>query len=261
MNSRLLFTIICTFLGLQFSQAQYIGQPLNTDRPGFTYTPMTVGQGIWQWESGFEYNRRDTENFGDVRSWGLNGHLRYGVLETLEVMVSLYWTDFKTFISDSSFVQAGLNTPEVALRWNILDGESGPSLGLFANVGFSTLSSKDFESNEISSNVIGTFSIPVGERSSIGSNAGLTFFKESEESIFRATLNYSYAVSDYISVYGEWFGRFSEFTESNIIDGGVVLNFNSNLMADFEIGFDVSGNDTPFYILGGFGYRFGKRVY
>lgn len=68
-----------------------LGQAIDTNRPGFSFTPGVVEQGTWQLETGLSYGR-----FGSAsRTIALpNAEFRYGVGGGTEVFVSgISWID------------------------------------------------------------------------------------------------------------------------------------------------------------------------
>ncbi len=66
-------------------------QAIDTNRPGFSFSPNVVGKGVWQLETGLEYSRGDN----DTRSLSLpNAELRYGIGNDVELFVSgVSWSD------------------------------------------------------------------------------------------------------------------------------------------------------------------------
>jgi len=86
-----------------------LGQAIDTNRPGFSFTPGVVEQGAWQLETGMTYSR-----FGSgSRAIALpNAEFRYGVGGGTEVFVSgISWIDSELGNSDvSGFGDISLGT-------------------------------------------------------------------------------------------------------------------------------------------------------
>jgi hypothetical protein len=76
------------------------GQAIDTNRPGFSFSPNVVGIGQWQLETGFSYNRSNSDSY----STSLPGaEIRYGVADQLEVFLSsVTWSKTKSAGSDNS---------------------------------------------------------------------------------------------------------------------------------------------------------------
>jgi hypothetical protein len=66
------------------------GQTVDTNRPGFSFTPGTVPAGYWQLETGIAHDRTDSDNSSTTAPIA---ELRFGVSDRTEVFVSgLSWT-------------------------------------------------------------------------------------------------------------------------------------------------------------------------
>jgi len=76
------------------------GQPIDTNRPGFSFSPNVVGLGQWQLETGITYTRSDD----DTRTTSLPvAEIRFGVADQLEVFVSsLSWSETRSASSETS---------------------------------------------------------------------------------------------------------------------------------------------------------------
>ena len=70
-----------------------VGQTIDTNRPGFSFSPNVVGLGHWQLETGITYNRSND----NTRTISLPlAEIRIGVADQLEVFVSsLSWSETK----------------------------------------------------------------------------------------------------------------------------------------------------------------------
>lgn len=82
---------LCTGAALSLLSSGAGADPIDTNRPGFSFSPGVVGKGAWQLETSLGYARAD----GGVRALSLpNAELRYGVGNDLELFVSgLSWID------------------------------------------------------------------------------------------------------------------------------------------------------------------------
>jgi len=85
------------------------GQAIDTNRPGFSFTPGVVGKGRWQVETGIGYTRNDS----DSETLSLpNAEIRYGSGEQVEVFVSsLGWAEDDTGgITDSGLIDLAVGS-------------------------------------------------------------------------------------------------------------------------------------------------------
>ena len=74
-------------------------QAIDTNRPGFSFSPNVVGPGQWQLETGISY----TESNDDIRTTSLPlAEVRVGVADQLEVFISsLTWSEIRSGGSES----------------------------------------------------------------------------------------------------------------------------------------------------------------
>jgi hypothetical protein len=75
-------------------------EPIDTNRPGFSFTPGVVGKDVWQLETSLGYSRGDN----GARSLSLpNAELRYGIGDDVELFISgISWTDAESGGSSTS---------------------------------------------------------------------------------------------------------------------------------------------------------------
>ncbi len=99
-------------------------QSIDTNRPGFSFSPGVVGLGQWQLETGINYTRSDD----DTRTISLPAaEIRIGVADQLEVFVSsLSWSETKSSINESS----GLVDMAVGAKVNVSNAEAKTQMAL-----------------------------------------------------------------------------------------------------------------------------------
>ena len=103
-------------------------QAIDTNRPGFSFSPNVVAEGQWQLETGVAYDRP-----GDgARSWSLPlAEFRLGVAEGIEVFVSsVSWTDTES----NGFSASGLADAVVGTKIAVGDSVSGASMAVLFQV-------------------------------------------------------------------------------------------------------------------------------
>ena len=100
-------------------------QSIDTNRPGFSFTPGVVGKGRWQVETGIAFTQNDSNS--DTLSLP-NAEFRYGTGEQVEVFVSsLGWAEDDTDGSKASGLQdvavgakIGISNPGAATQMAVL---------------------------------------------------------------------------------------------------------------------------------------------
>ena len=74
-----------------FAPAALFAQSIDTNRPGFSFSPNVVGDGQWQLETGIAWDRPDSDT--DILSLPL-AELRYGMTDGFELFLSsISWSD------------------------------------------------------------------------------------------------------------------------------------------------------------------------
>jgi hypothetical protein len=115
---------------------------IDTNRPGFSFTPGTVGKGRWQVETGLGYDR----NSSTSESWSLpNAEFRYGTGENVEVFVSgLSWSENDSGGSTTS----GFNDIAIGAKIGLADTSAATRLAVLFQLSLPT--GKDaFSSDEV----------------------------------------------------------------------------------------------------------------
>ncbi len=101
---------LCVLGSLALAVPAASAQAIDTNRPGFSFSTVTVDKGLWQLETGLDYTR-----IGSGRSTTSlpAAELRWGVAEQVEVFLSgLNWTDRSTGAGGAS----GLNDFNVGTK-------------------------------------------------------------------------------------------------------------------------------------------------
>lgn len=98
---------------------------ISTDRPSFSASPSTVGEGIWQGEFGFLYS-----DLGDDDKYELpQASLRWGW--THEVEFQLNWAGYTSAsLSDSS----GINDLSIGVKYQLSDANAPTQFGFLATL-------------------------------------------------------------------------------------------------------------------------------
>ncbi len=101
-----------------------VGQTIDTNRPGFSFSPNIVGLGDWQLETGITYNRSND----NTRTTSLPvAEIRIGVADQLEVFVSsLSWSETKFSSGETS----GLVDMALGTKVNISNAEARTQMAL-----------------------------------------------------------------------------------------------------------------------------------
>lgn len=117
-----------------------VGQSIDTNRPGFSFSPNVVGLGQWQLESGLSYTR--SNNSAHTTSLPLL-EIRYGVADQIEIYLSsLTWSETQITGGDAS----GLSDIALGTKFKISDAEAALQMALLFQVSVPT-GDRDFSSD------------------------------------------------------------------------------------------------------------------
>ena len=106
--------------------------PIATDRPGFLFSSLTVGRGVFQAELGLPSVTWADRGEDDTRTTSLVGLARLGIADNLELRLGAPFYNGRA--SDS-----GYGDLEIGAKWHLLDNEGGrPSIALLPSVVLTT---------------------------------------------------------------------------------------------------------------------------
>jgi hypothetical protein len=110
--------------------------PISTDRPGFLFSSLTVGRGVFQAELGLPGVTVNDQDGVRSRTTSLIGLVRYGVADDLELRLgSPVYTEFRIRGNGLRSTERGFGDLEVGAKWHVLDNAGGrPSLALIPSV-------------------------------------------------------------------------------------------------------------------------------
>ena len=251
MIRKYLVIFLLLFVGHQV-HAQF-AKTVRTIRPnGRVMGAYTVGQGVWQIQSGLRYSDfQDGTGTSVSEAWIHNTVLRVGVLENFEVSGVIGWRNNNNFLDNPL---RGVHNTQIGARYNILDGSKGWALSVQTRL-LLRAQKEEFKRNKMGTNV----QIGVGRRVTdwLGLNAsvgatwngnGSFFIPIGLRSLFNFTPKFGAVLeaSDWLTQEGNNFR----------VGGGVYYIVHSNLKVDLY--FDPSIRNTLLSEIG-FTWRFHNR--
>ena len=235
-----LFSIPC------FSQ----NEPIEADRPDQTDTPAIVPKGMFQVESGFSFQKNNSES----NTFSLPSTLwKYGVSKKLELRLI---TEFISEINDDE-KDNGFLPLAVGFKINLFE-ENGwlPKISLISHVSLKNCASSKFKYDYYVPDFRFTMQHTLSKKYSLGYNFGVEWDGFTKQKTLIYTLTSGYSITDNLGCYIELFG----FTTQNEIaihnlDGGFTYLINNNFMIDFSSGFGITDNAPKHYSAFGFSFR------
>lgn len=113
--------------------------PIATDRPGFLFSSLTVGRGVFQVELGLPAITWSDVGIadGDLQTYALPVSLRYGLSDTVELRLGspALFSHARLDSSGETLSDDGFGDLEVGLKWHALDADgAAPSFALIPSV-------------------------------------------------------------------------------------------------------------------------------
>lgn len=116
-------------------------ESISTDRPSFSASPLVVGTGVWQLETGYLYQR----NNSDSSSQSLpNAHIRFGLSD--EVELRLTWAGFSRS-KNSSNTNSGYSDAILGAKWQLSESDARSRFAFVAEISI-PIGDSNFSSDE-----------------------------------------------------------------------------------------------------------------
>lgn len=239
--------VLLLVLGAGVSLAQD-NDPIITDRPTQSAAASVMPQGKFLLEYGFLKETQTSEIFNYTYA---NFHLRYGVLEGVEIRITQNYLGFKDNISDIG--ETGLSPLTIGTKVHLVE-ENGavPQVSVIGQV---TLANGDntFKPSKAIPEIRFNFANTLSDKLSLGYNLGMNFPEDNTTSFYSAVLGYAFA--DGFTLFAEPYGYFSDGNADHRFNTGLIYLANYNLQFDIAVGWGLSDTSPDSYI--GLGVAFG----
>ena len=221
--------------------------PIVTKRPGFSFSPTTVGLSTLQIESGYLYVSDDSGTGFDAQSLPLL-LFRYGVAEDIEVQFG--WGGY-AWAEAGDVERDGATDANVAVKWQVSDDDAAVPLALYA--GFNLpIGASAFSSDE-SDPAIGAF---------WSYSAGLDWFGTvivnnlDSTAVINNAVGINLPINDRFGSFVEYYGVFGDGGPEHYLNGGVTWLPENNLQWDSYLGLGLNDRaiDVSFNL--GLSYRY-----
>jgi hypothetical protein len=227
-----------------------ISDPIQTDRPDQTETPSLVPMKIFQLETGFIFQKNDSEN----KNYTLPTFLwKYGIHKNLEVRLITEICKEHTLEEK----KAGINTILIGAKIRLKE-EKGiiPKTSIIGHVNLPNLASSNLKTNHIAPEFRFTMQHTISDKLTLSYNMGSEWNGENLVPTYIYTCSTGYALSEKTGYYIEIFGFVPNNEKSNHqIDGGITYLINDNFMLDLSSGIGISRNAPKYYLAFGFSFR------
>jgi hypothetical protein len=124
-----------TTAGAAFGQTA-APSPIVTDRPGFLFSSLTVGRGVFQTEWGIPAMTVNDGGGVNARLTSLFGLVRYGVTQNFELRLDApVYNESRVRVAGVTATDRGFGDLEIGAKWHLLDNHGAqPSFALIPSV-------------------------------------------------------------------------------------------------------------------------------
>jgi hypothetical protein len=215
------------------------GAPLNSDRPGATYSANTVGKGAFMTQFGLDIGGHRLYKW-DVSSSSVKAgvDLRYGIGENLEIGSFISGTSNNINTNLIEDTQRNNSSYSLNLRYTALSNDVN-SLGFLGDVAYG----HDRQNNYMTYSAKALYAISLNNVIGLSSNLGYNYSEGTSWANY--TLNLGFGLYDDFGFYVESFGDFGGGTDDLYIDGGIWYLIGPNVQLDmlFTKGFNNNVQD------------------
>lgn len=239
--------VLLFVLGTGVSMAQD-SDPIVTDRPTQSAAADVMLKGKFLLEYGLLKETQTKEVFNYTYA---NFHLRYGVIDGVEIRITQNYLGFKDKISDLS--ETGLSPLTIGTKIHL--AEENGALPQISVIGQVTLANgdNDFKPSQAVPELRLNFANTLSDKFSLGYNLGMNFPEDNTTSFYSVVLGY--ALADGLTLFAEPYGGFSDGDADHRFNTGLIYLANNNLQFDVSAGWGLSDISPDSFI--GFGAAFG----
>ena len=250
-------TTLIIFLILPFtlSFAQEVNE-MSSDRPGFAESSSNLSIKDFQAESGFVFEKFDS----NINNYTFNTTLlRYGLLDYLELRLGFEYLGTYVSLDGGDRDWNGFGPLKLGTKLFIMEESEGtPQLAFLSTFTVPNTGSSVFEADNFGAEfkLAGDYSL--NEAMSLGANVGVFWSGQSEEDY--AVGLYAFVVdltlTNEFGVFAELYGLLpNEGKNDHRWDGGITYGVNENLQLDFSAGVGLSKVSPDFFISLGLSIR------
>jgi hypothetical protein len=225
---------------------------LVTDRPDQAESPLTVGKGVFQIESGLLWEQdRPSDNFRENRFYFPTSLFRVGILERLELRILQELSHAESFDNEIKASSSDFSLNEIGAKFTLVDAEN-VAVGIMSHAILSRERDSLSQFYMSSSNKLAmSYSL---EKWAWSLNLGLDYVNKIEQT-FTGALSAGYLVNDKLALYAELYGfQPKDFDLDLRFDNGLTYLINPNTQLDFSFGTGIDGRSD--YVSFGFSRRF-----
>lgn len=251
-------TLFVLFLSTTFAFSQR-QETIDSDRPGQSISPLTVGANVLQVQTGFNYFNRPYYNALTIHSISNATNVRFGITETFELNSTFGYRRNENIYADprrENLISSGFENLRLGARFNILNkGGLTPTIAINTEFLFALENEVSFFPND-GLEIKASIKQPLTEKLALTTNLSLFHNPYIPDYFYQYTLNSSYSFTDEIFAFVEIYGLLNYGKTINY-DGGVGYYLNNDLLLDISAGLVPNGDQNDWFIDAGVSFRLG----
>lgn len=222
--------------------------PITAERPGFSSSPIALGESLLQLEAGYQFSRFDATPDFDEHLLPL-ALVRYGFAENLEFQIS--WSGLSV-TDQGGNSNSAVTDASIGVKWQLNDGSAKVPVAVFMGLSL-PVGDDEVSANEVDP-TLGLF----WTHSAALDWFGTVLIKESnDETTFANAVGISLPLEGNRSAYVEYFGEYgSQAGPQNFLNGGISYLATRNVQLDVHGGFSLNDRGADMFLGAGVAVRF-----
>jgi len=254
------FSLLSILLFASLSTRAQFGETISADRPGQAFSPNTVGNLVFQTQTGIDgggYKDKEVDYQAQEKGSFFipNTFLRFGLTEHFEINSAWAYSLNKDRVGDTSSTYNGLALATIGARFNIYEGEGKiPAVGMLLTFKLPILSPA-YSIDNVAPVVVLMAGNKINDKLSILLNFGIDFNGNDSQPNWAYVANLSYSISPKVGTFIENYGYFNNIDYWNYWDAGFSYLVNNNMQLDIYGGAGYNFNALDYFASIGFSWR------
>ncbi len=241
--------IIISF-ALSLTATAQIADKISSGRPGQSFGSDTVGDGVFQIQSGLDLissevgsNKTQTQLFSNV--------FRYGFGDLFEINGGINYQSDEFDQSGTKTSQDGISSTQIGFRNRVIKESDGliPSMAIQTRFNLKTVD-KEYRSQEVSPIITFIFAHSLSESFSLTHNIGVNYSGNSISPTYFATSNLAQALTENYGWFVEIYGNMTNDIGGIFINAGGDYYISKDLKLDLSLGWGNNQSTDTFVSLG-----------
>ena len=236
------------------TQVLYAQETIQTDRPDQTESTSITPKSNLQLESGFFYEKTDTELRNISHPTLL---IKYGVNKNLELRVG---TDFNSeTVYDERY--SGISPVTLGFKAKLLEERKFmPAIAFLGQLTLNRLASKNFKTPYTAPSFRLLFNHTLSDKVNLGYNLGAEWNGVTPDVTGVYTVSTSYSFDEKLGMFAEFYGYLNKFEKADHrFDAGFTYLISNNFQVDTSAGVGISEISPDYFVSAGVSYRFSTK--